>query len=87
MQVTVTAITWRRISNTEAVWCVKDFHGHHEKRISVVHVSARARQPSDIRQPQADACKNRLHWPETDVWLLYQQGRLGQQTPSAEEEV
>jgi len=76
-----------RISNTEAVWCIKDFHGHHEKRISAVHVSARVRQPYDIRQPQADACQNSLHWPETDVWLLYQQGGLGQQTPSDEEEV
>ena len=28
----VAATTWRCISNTEAVWCVKDFHGHHEKQ-------------------------------------------------------
>ena len=62
-QVTVAATTWRCISNTKAVWCVKDFHGHHEKRISAVHIHL---EPGNLM-----TFDNRR--------LLYQQGGLGQQ--------
>ena len=42
---------------------------------------------SDLQQSQADAWQDSLHWPETDVRLLYQQGGMGWQTMSAEGEV